>query len=145
MNSLYNSYVDNNSKVLNIDNINDIYNYSNNSYDVVLFDNIQYIKGSINRDKVLNEIYRILNKDGIYLFKVLVRDKSKYWEDELLRWNNNNQDINLETYGDMYIDNTFIHYYDIKEIKEFIKPNFELLEYIKEDNTMYIVIKKCEE
>jgi len=145
MNSLYNSYVDNNSKVLNIDNINDIYNYSNNSYNVVLFDNIQYIKGSINRDKVLNEIYRILNKDGIYLFNVLVRDKSKYWEDELLRWNNNINDPNLEMYGDMYIDNTFIHYYDIKEIKEFIKPNFELLEYIKEDNTMYIVIKKCEE
>ena len=62
-------------------------NFLNNSFDVVFysFNGLQLIPGYENRLKVLKGVYRILKKDGIFIFTAHNRDTKEfksYWNKE---------------------------------------------------------------
>lgn len=117
--------------------------YEDNTFDAVIFsyNGMKCIPGKKNRDNVLKEVYRVLKPNGIYIFTAHDRDDcssfKKFWEEEKIRWQNGEQDSNLEMYGDRYTpDNTgqlcFVHFSSIDEMKEFIyQEKFEILEYKK--------------
>jgi len=120
--------------------------YKDESFDAVIFsyNGMQCIPGKNNRNNVLKEVYRVLKKDGLYIFTAHNRDDSgKYqyvWDEEKIKWRNGSQDSDLEMFGDRYSINqsngekVFVHFSNIEEMKEFIcQENFEILEYIKRE------------
>ena len=145
-----------------------LFEFESNSFDFVLFsyNGLMSIPRKENRDKVLEDVYRILKKDGIFIFTAHDRDNPKYkeiWKSEKEKWDMNLQDKNLFEFGDRLIkleDGTvlFAHYSSVDEVKKFISnKNFELIEnklrseicaepervtsWAKED-TMFYVVKK---
>lgn len=143
--------------------------YKDNTFDSVIFsfNGITCIPGSKNRNKVLKEIYRVLKPNGIFIFTAHDRDNSgKYqyiWDEEKIKWENGTQDKNKEMFGDKIVERNggtaFIHFYNIKEMKEFInQENFKIIDYklstdISEENevtkefcgeTVFWIIQKKE-
>lgn len=130
------------------------------------FNGIMCIPTEQKRIKVLKEIYKILNKNGIAIITATNRDSSSYIKDffdkELSKWELNKQDKNLEKFGDTTYNfdgvDGFIRYTSNEEMIEFITKNtkFKILEYITRDelteedevvqefgnNTTFWVLKK---
>ncbi len=102
---------------------------------------MQCIPGKKNRDKCLEEVFRVLKPNGIFIFTAHNRDESgKYqqvWIDEKEKWDNGTQDKNLEMFGDRFTrDKTgevsFCHFSNIKEMEEFVgQQDFHILEHTK--------------
>lgn len=114
--------------------------YDDDSFDFVFysFNGLQLIPGEKNRMDALSEIYRILKKDGYFIFTAHDRDNLEFidfWNQEKEKWRLNEQDKNLEVFGDMVVFENggygFIHYSTIEEMKELLlQKHFEIIEYI---------------
>lgn len=113
--------------------------YEDKTFDFILFsyNGLMSIPKKGNRNKALREIYRILKRNGIFIFTAHDRDNPKYkeiWDIEKKKWDEGTQDKNLFDYGDRLIeldDNSvlFAHYSSVDEIKELItNNNFKLIE-----------------
>lgn len=117
--------------------------YEDNSFDSVIFsyNGMMCIPGHKNRVKVLEEVYRVLKPNGIYIFTAHNRDDSgkhnEEWTAEKLLWEKGMQDSKLEMFGDKYpVDITgetiFLHFSNIEELEEMvINVGFEVLEHTK--------------
>jgi len=113
------------------------------TFDVVFFsyNGLMCIPRQENREKVINNAYKILKEKGIFIFTAHNRDDSgkfnQFWADEKVKWDNGVQDSDLFEYGDKIDVNgtgekTFIHFSNIKEIEQSVtKFGFKVLEYKK--------------
>lgn len=145
----------------------DLSDFENNTFDTILFsyNGLTSIPKQENRDKVLQEVKRVLKDDGIFIFTAHDRDNPKYksiWDEEKNKWDNGLQDKNLYEFGDRFLKLedgiAFGHYSSVDEIKEFIRKNgFTLIEnklrseicneperitnWSKEDTMFYIIQK----
>ena len=83
--------------------------FDDNVFDGVIFgfNGIMQIPGAKNRQKVLEEIYRVLRLDCYAVFTTHERGLSKYkkfWKNEALLWSKNRQDPRLLEFGDRFED-----------------------------------------
>lgn len=140
--------------------------FSNNSFDIVFFsyNGFTNIPTKTLREQALNEIFRVLKNNGIYIFTAHNRDDSKYknfWDNEKVLWSKGEQNKELEIFGDKILTDDknkklFAHFYSINEMKEElkntgftileIKPRFEIVEIKKTEknteNTVFYIAKK---
>ena len=97
------------------------------------------IPNSINRNKAVSEINRVLKESGVFIFTTHDREKEKqylqFWEEEKLSWEQGKQNPALFEYGDLITKSKnesreiFIHIPTQKEVKALLEKNgFELLE-----------------
>ncbi|VEU59448.1 class I SAM-dependent methyltransferase [Mesomycoplasma neurolyticum] len=156
-------------KKTNIKQIFKIEDASKLSFDNESFDNVFFsfngwpgIVNSLNRIKALNEIYRILKPNGIFIFSAHNRDEEKY---NLFRNLNLDKcpELKMKEYGDFIYKNKenvcdFMHLYTINELANLIlkKTKFKILEiidrdlnfkennYVKEfsENTIFWILQK---
>ncbi|MBN3534854.1 class I SAM-dependent methyltransferase [Mycoplasma procyoni] len=119
--------------------------YKDNSFDFVLFsfNGFPGIPSQKARIKALQEIYRVLKKDGIFIFSAHERDEQKYREYFSAFWSKC-PEFSFETKGDyIYINDEnscdFMHLYSIEELKQEIKQNtdFSLLEIVNRDQNFF--------
>ena len=115
--------------------------FVDNSFDFVFysFNGLQLIPGTKNRLSALKEIYRVLNNNGYFIFTAHDREEpafAEFWKQEKERWDNNQQDEDLEVFGDMIVMENggrgFIHYSSIAELKDMLETlNFKIIECIR--------------
>lgn len=117
-------------------------NEDDNSYDVVIFsyNGMQCIPGYNNRLSVLKEVYRVLKKDGVFIFTAHDRHDPKasshksFWDKIEKDWENGITN-NLECLGDLITkdqsgEESFIHFSTLDEMIDFVhNEKFEILEY----------------
>ncbi len=137
--------------------------YKQNSFDVVIFsyNGLMCIPGQKNREIVLQEVYRVLKPNGLFIFTAQDRDNEKFkqsWKEEKLKWESGQQDENLEVFGDKFLPDknghiSFLHFSSINEIINMCKKfNFEIVEFVnnlkigstdeKNHETIFYVVKK---
>lgn len=114
----------------------------NSIYDLVLFsfNGLFCIPNITNRQKVLNEAFRVLKKGGIFIFTSHDRDlKSEslkpFWEKYNKEWDEGKFDNRIIDYGDIFPISEgreiYIHIPSPHEVKEMIKEaGFTLIETI---------------
>lgn len=120
--------------------------YEDNNFESVIFsyNGMMCIPGHKNRVKVLEEVYRVLKPNGIYIFTAHNRDDSgrhnEEWAAEKLLWEQGKQNSRLEMFGDKYpVDITgetiFLHFSNIEELQTLVESvGFEVLEHTKSTN-----------
>lgn len=115
--------------------------FSDSIFDVVIFsfNGLMSIPNSLNRDKAVNEINRVLKDSGIFIFTTHDREKEeqyvKFWEEEETRWKTGKQNPILFEFGDLITQSKnesreiFIHIPNQNEVKEVLNNNgFEVIE-----------------
>ena len=104
--------------------------FDDNVFDGVIFgfNGIMQIPGADNRQKALEEIFRVLRPDSYAVFTTHERGLSKYknfWKKESLLWRKNKQDSRLIDYGDRFEDTklgpSYVHVPAKEEMIEAIK------------------------
>ncbi|MDR2902458.1 MAG: class I SAM-dependent methyltransferase [Lactobacillales bacterium] len=112
-------------------------------FDIVFFsfNGLMCIPTQANRDKVINEAYRILKPGGKFIFtaheRIITGEHALFWGEEKAKFENGTQDPRIEKFGDRLVDmlpgeEGFIHIASIAEIKEFIgHTKFKILEYMR--------------
>ena len=116
--------------------------FDDNTFDSAIFsfNGLMQIPGIKNRLKALKEINRILTKGGLFIFTTHDRvgpngEFKKFWDQEKIKWNNDEQDSRLINFGDIQIRkhgiDTYIHIPTRKEIIDNIsKAGFKLVDNI---------------
>lgn len=122
--------------------------FKNGSFDKVIFsfNGIMSIPSQVNRNRALQEIYRILEKQGIFIFTTHDRNKEEayfaFWESEKVYWESGKQNPRLYEFGDLITNSKnenseiFIHIPDKAEVKSWLEIHeFEVLEtFYRSDN-----------
>ncbi|MDR0449134.1 MAG: class I SAM-dependent methyltransferase [Rickettsiales bacterium] len=117
--------------------------FDGDSFDVAVFsfNGLMCIPEQKNRDKVLDEVRRVLKPGGKFIFTAHKRDENgkhaEFWAEQKTRFENGTQDPRLEKFGDrLYPEDTpdavlnIIHIPSMDEVKEFLKRgNFEIMEH----------------
>lgn len=137
--------------------------YKQDRFDAVIFsyNGLMCIPGQKNRERALQEIYRVLKPNGLFIFTAQDRDNIRFkqsWIDEKQKWDNGEQDKNLEIFGDKFLPDengyfSFLHFSSIDEIISFCKKhNFQIEEYVnnlkigaddeKNHGTIFYVVRK---
>lgn len=106
-------------------------------FDVVFFsyNGFMTIPKKENRIKALQEIYRVLKPNGLFIFTAHNRDDlrfASYWEKEKQNWENHLQSEELYDFGDRIIsignEKSYIHLATYKEIEKALKnQKFEVI------------------
>jgi len=103
------------------------------------FNGMMSIPSQVNRDQALQEIHRVLRKDGIFIFTTHDREKDEkyleFWKEEKIRWESGIQNVRLYEYGDLITDSKnenseiFIHIPDKAEVESWLSNHgFKVLE-----------------
>lgn len=106
-------------------------------FDIVFFsyNGFMTIPKKENRIKALQEIYRVLKPNGLFIFTAHNRDDLRffnYWEEEKKQWEKHLQSKELYDFGDRILpigkEKSYIHLSNNKEIKELLKSQqFEVI------------------
>lgn len=115
--------------------------FSDFTFDVVIFsfNGLMSIPNSLNRNKAIKEVHRVLKESGKFIFTTHDREKEeqyfKFWKEEKQKWKSGNQDPRLFEFGDLITKSRnetkeiFIHIPSQVEVKKMLRNNgFELLE-----------------
>lgn len=115
--------------------------FADDSFDSLIFsfNGLMSIPKLSNRIQAVKEIYRVLRKEGIFIFTTHDRAQEeqfhKFWEEERQRWDQNNQNPLLHEYGDLITESKnesreiFIHIPDQTEVNDLLLKNgFEVME-----------------
>ena len=115
--------------------------FEDQAFDAVVFsfNGIMSIPAPQQRKKALQEIWRVLKPEGVFIFTTHDRDEdprySEFWKAEEQRWAKGQQRKELYIFGDLITRSKnesreiFIHIPDQSEMKQFIaNGNFQLLE-----------------
>lgn len=86
--------------------------FENETFDAVIFsyNGLMCIPGHENRKNALQEIYRVLKSNGVFIFTAHDRGSpkfAKFWSQEKARWDCNEQDKRLEMFGDRFMPDEF--------------------------------------
>jgi len=116
--------------------------FENDFFDAVIFsfNGLVLIPGRENRKRVLQEVNRVLKKQGIFIFTTddrrIRKEYNWFWKLELDKWCKGEQDKRIEDYGD-YIDsvsegNIYFYFPTLEEVAEVLnKTGFTIVEHFK--------------
>lgn len=115
--------------------------FAENEFDTALFsyNGLMCIPERKNRVKAMQEIYRVLKKNGVFVFtthdsEIVPEQYKQFWIDEKFRWENGTQDKRLHDFGDIITaekDNVvfFLHIASPADVtKMFDETSFKLIE-----------------
>jgi ubiquinone/menaquinone biosynthesis C-methylase UbiE len=115
--------------------------FENSQFDAVIFsfNGIMSIPGQNKRDLALEEINRVLKKEGVFIFTSHDRAKEpqffSFWEEELKKWEEGIQNPRLHEFGDLITESKnetreiYIHIPEMEEVQEWLqKFDFEVIE-----------------
>ncbi len=115
--------------------------FAENEFDAVLFsyNGLMCIPKRENRVKAMMEIFRVLKKDGLFIFTthdndIVPEQFRQFWIDEKIRWENGTQDKKLYEFGDIITsekegDVFIMHIALPKDVNQMFKETgFNLLE-----------------
>lgn len=108
-------------------------------FDAVIygFNGLMMIPGAGHRESSVKEIYRVLKKDGIFIFTTHDRNAKpeffNFWTSEKQRWQSNKHDARFDKFGDILFKNKdqidqFIHIPEQQEILQLLESyGFQLV------------------
>ncbi|NRB48130.1 MAG: class I SAM-dependent methyltransferase [Saprospiraceae bacterium] len=115
--------------------------FANAVFDVVIFsfNGLMSIPDSAERFKAVQEIYRVLKEDGLFIFTTHDREQDEnyfnFWREEKARWEKGVQSQELYEFGDIIATSKneerpiFIHIPNQKEVQDFLeRGGFSILE-----------------
>lgn len=115
--------------------------FSDAMFDVVIFsfNGLMSIPNSLNRNKAITEINRVLTESGVFIFTTHDREQEgqylEFWKEEKSKWELGNQNPALFEFGDLITKSKnesreiFIHIPNQDEVRRLLKNNgFEVIE-----------------
>ncbi|MGB0370878.1 MAG: class I SAM-dependent methyltransferase [Opitutales bacterium] len=104
--------------------------FEDNLFDGAIFgfNGMMQIPGADNRQKAMNEVFRVIRPGAYFVFTTHDRELPKFrsfWESEKKRWRKGQQNPELEDFGDRYEETDmgmlFIHVPTTQEIRDMAK------------------------
>lgn len=119
--------------------------YDDNTFDgLLVVASYHHLDNENDRKKSLNEMYRVLKKDGLCFIEVWAMEQ----EDKINKNTNFNNNNNLVKWKSIKTGNIYYRYYNIyskneliKEITD-LKPEFKIINNGYEKGNYYVILKK---